>query len=398
MKPIRALCLSRNFPNSQFPLLGIWTSRIVAATAGWCETKVISPVPWFPDIAIERYARYRLIDNRETCGDAEVFHPRFFLLPGMALHSAEATLYYHAVRRQVRRLRREWPFDIIHAHFIYPDGVVAARLAKEFRVPFLVTEQASWVPWLNTYPAVRRQALTAARDASKVLAVSRSLAKSIASFGVPENKIAVVHNIVEESVFNLGQRPQSVTPPRILFVGIMRKVKAVDVLLRAFRLLLDSGFDARLVIVGESFYASYARDYAELRELHTSLGLGDKVEFTGALAPPQVAEEMRKSSVVVLPSWRETFGAVLAESLACGTPVVATKSGGPEDIVNDEVGLLVEPGDAAGMADAIRNVVTHRERYEPQRLSESSHSRFGKDVVGHELERVYRDALAAHGS
>jgi glycosyltransferase involved in cell wall biosynthesis len=398
MNRIRALCLSRNFPNAQFPLLGIWTSRLVAASAGWCETKVISPVPWFPDIAIDRYARYRLIERREVNGDAEVFHPRFFLLPGMTLHSVEATLYYHAIRRQVQQIRSEWPFEIIHAHFIYPDGVVAARLAKEFGVPFLVTEQASWAPWLNNYPTVRRQALAAAGGASKLIAVSRSLATSIASFGIPEKKIAVVPNIVDGSVFNIGERPHSVVPPRILFVGIMRKVKAVDVLLRAFRLLLDSGWDAQLTIVGESFYASYARDYAELRELHTSLALGEKVEFTGALPPSQVAAEMRKSSVVVLPSWRETFGAVLAEALACGTPVVATKCGGPEDIVDGEVGLLVEPGDADALANAIRKVVTHRERYDPQRLSESSLSRFGKDVVGRQLEVLYRAALAERQS
>jgi teichuronic acid biosynthesis glycosyltransferase TuaC len=394
MSLIRALCISRNYPNESFPRLGIWTQRLAAACSGWCETRVIAPVPWFPPVQGTPYSRYASIVRHERAGGMEVFHPRFLLLPGMALHSLEAISYYGGVRRLVERLRSDWPFDLIHAHFIYPDGVVAARLSEEIGVPFLVTEQASWKPWLDDYPLVRRQAVAAAHRANRIIAVSRALAGSIASFGIQQDHISVVPNVVDGEVFGFEGPREVPTQPRLLFVGVIRKVKGLDVLLRALRLLLDSDLPVELAIVGESFYSSYARDYRELRALSDALGLDESVRFLGAMTGPQVAAEMRRSSLLVLPSRRETFGAVLAESLACGTPVVATRCGGPEDIVDDDVGVLVEPGDPGALADGIRAVLSRQGDYDPARLRRHSLSRFGTDVVSRQLQTIYRDALA----
>jgi Glycosyltransferase len=311
----------------------------------------------------------------------------------MSFHSLVAISYYRGVRRLVERLARDWAFDLIHAHFIYPDGVVAARLSKDIGIPFLITEHASWTPWLNDYPLVRRQALAAAHRASRIIAVSRALGDNIASFGIPEERIAVVPNTVDGEVFSVDGPRKAARQPRLLFVGIIRKVKGIDVLLRALRLLLDSGYPVELAIVGESFYSSYERDYRELRALSATLGLNENVRFLGAMTAPQVADEMRRSSVVVLPSRRETFGVVLAESLACGTPVVATRCGGPEDIVDDDVGVLVEPGDPCALANGIRTVLSRHSNYDPARLRNHSLTRFGTEVVSHQLEMVYRNAL-----
>jgi teichuronic acid biosynthesis glycosyltransferase TuaC len=394
MKRIRALCISRNYPNSQFPQLGVWAKRLVMASGSWCDTKVIAPVPWFPRIGLTTYARYGSIPEHQLDETTEVFHPRMLLLPGTHFHSTEAMAYYHAIRRLVEQIRKAWAFDLIHAHFIYPDGVVAARLAKETGVPFVVTEHASWTPWLEGHPGVRRQAVMAATHAAKVIAVSRSLAKDISSFGVPADRIAVVPNIVDGSIFNVEGRVDNGDSRRILFVGIMRKVKGVDVLLRAMRLLLDAGWPASLTIIGESFYSSYARDYDELRRLSSQLELDESVSFAGAKTPEEVAAEMRNSSVVVLPSRRETFGVVLAESLACGTPVVATRCGGPEDIVDESVGELIPPDDPQALANAIMSVVGRRAEFRPDVLSRHSLRQFGAGVVTRQMETVYTNALA----
>jgi teichuronic acid biosynthesis glycosyltransferase TuaC len=103
---------------------------------------------------------------------------------------------------------------------------------------------------------------------------------------------------------------------------------------------------------------------------------------------------MRNSSVVVLPSRRETFGVVLAEALACGTPVVATRCGGPEDIVDENVGLLIPPGDPQALATAIRSVVDRRAEFPAAVLSRHSLQRFGADVVTKQMETIYKNALA----
>src|SRR5262249_62288753 len=93
------------------------------------------------------------------------------------------------------------------------------------------------------------------------------------------------------------------------------------------------------------------------------LGMSDHVTFLGHRSPLEVAQAMAKSTVVVLPSRAESFGSVLVEALACGTPVVATRCGGPEDIVNDDVGKLVPKEDARALADGLLSVLEDRGRF-----------------------------------
>jgi glycosyltransferase involved in cell wall biosynthesis len=107
---------------------------------------------------------------------------------------------------------------------------------------------------------------------------------------------------------------------------------------------------------------------------------------------------MRQSSLVVLPSRAESFGSVLVEALACGTPVVSTRSGGPEDIVRDEVGKLVPSEDPAALADAIATILAERARYQPARLREYALRRFGWESVTAQTFDVYREVLDGHGA
>ena len=369
--------------------------RLALACSSWCETKVIAPVPWFPALpGLASYSRYSKIPRIEQRSGLDVLHPRFILPPGMLLHRWEAAGYYTGVKRHVSQLRKEFPFDLIHAHFIYPDGAAATRLGNEIGVPVVITEHASWSPWLNDHANVRKAALNAASKADTMIAVSTSLGRSMESFGVPREKIAVIPNVVDETIFTTDGRPADGPLRRLLFVGIMRKVKGLDILFRALRILIDQGVDAELAIVGESFYPSYARDLRELRELAETLRLGSKVTFLGGRQAGEVAAEMRQSSVVVLPSRRETFGVVLAESLACGTPVVATRCGGPEDIVGPEDGVLVEPENPSALAAGIAKVLAERQSYEPRALRARCVERFGTAAVSDQVRHVYETAMA----
>src|SRR5713226_2796662 len=140
---MRVLYLSRNFPNPVLPRLGLWAEKMLRACASACEFKVISPVPYAPPLPglPEAYARFRRIESRRQDGFAEVFHPRFLVPPGHRLHSLESFMYYRSVVGLTDRIRREFPFDLIHAHFVFPDGYVAAKLGQRYRVPVIITEQ-----------------------------------------------------------------------------------------------------------------------------------------------------------------------------------------------------------------------------------------------------------------
>jgi glycosyltransferase involved in cell wall biosynthesis len=166
----------------------------------------------------------------------------------------------------------------------------------------------------------------------------------------------------------------------------------VDVLLRALKLLQQRQVPGRAVLVGGSFFRDTRIQEEELRRLAHDLDLDGRVRFAGRLPQEDVARLMAESAVVVLPSRAESFGAVLVEALACGTPVVATRCGGPEDIVRDGVGRLVPVGDAEALADELSRVLAHPELYEAKRLREYALGRFGWDAIADEVRDVYLEA------
>src|SRR5262249_45038271 len=123
------------------------------------------------------------------------------------------------------------------------------------------------------------------------------------------------------------------------------------------------------------------------------LNIAGHVEFAGKKLPNEVAALMQESALLVLPSRIESFGMVLVEALACGTPVVSTRCGGPEEIVTEEVGALAAPDNPEALAEAIDVVLSRAGNYSPGRLRGYALSNFGIESVGSRLARIYKDAI-----
>lgn len=395
---LRVLVLSRSFPNSVLPNLGLWVERLVRRTTHACEAHVIAPVPYCPPLpGFSEYTRFRRIEAMRAGDGITVHHPRFLIGPGRSLYSLEGLLYYLGVRRLVDRLRSRFPFDLIHAHFSYPDGVVGAWLGRRYGVPVVITEHAPWRPWMDQHPLVRRMAVRAAGRAAFHIAVSRHVRATIAHFTGTTERIRVIPIGVDADVFCPSPNGGEVKPDQILYVGFINFNKGIDVLLGSIRKLTGLRPDARLVLVGGSFYRDTRLQEERLRRLAEELGVGDRVAFLGPKPAAEVVRHMRESAVLVLPSRAESFGAVLVEALACGTPVVATRCGGPEDIVTEDVGVLVPVGDEEALAAALAETLRSRGRYEAARLRAHALSRFSWDLVAEKTVGLYRDALREGG-
>ncbi|MGI9146819.1 MAG: glycosyltransferase [Chloroflexota bacterium] len=383
------------------PQLGLWTQRLIQCVTPFAELKVLAPIPSAPPRVLARFApyyeRYRAAAPSRWDGPVEVLHPRFLTGPGQSLYAVETASYLAAALPYVMRLRARFRFDLIHAHFTYPDGVAAVALGRLFRVPVVITEHVLWLPWMNDQPVVRRQAAWAARECAAHLAVSHSVRQHIGQVTGRPDRVHVVPNVVDGSVFTpaAGRHP---APRQILFVGAVRVSKGVDVLLETLALLRRRGADVRLTLVGEPYYRAYQREAERLRDLAEALGVTEFIDMLGGRPPAEVARLMAESAVVVLPSRRESFGAVLIEALACGTPVVATRCGGPEEIVMPEVGKLVAPEDPAGLADALFDVLEDAHAYDPQALREYALTRFGPATIGQQIatryDVAYRDGTS----
>jgi glycosyltransferase involved in cell wall biosynthesis len=395
MRKPAVLYLSSSYPNPAFPHLGLWVEGLVRNSAEAWSSAVIAPTPYCPPLPFlgEEFLRYRRIPGRTATGDVEVVHPKIPTVPGGRLRPLEGLLYLTGAGRAVDRLRRSFPFDLIHAHFTYPDAWVGAHLARRYGVPLVTTEHASWRGWSSRSPLVRRQALWALSQSRFHVSVGTALREEMRELAGPGDKLRVIPCGVDGSVFNLPAPGSVRRPEQLLFVGAVRPVKGLDVLLHALQRLVETGRPERLVVVGDPFYRSYARAYESARRLAVDLGISHRVDFVGGKDRYEVARYMQESAAVVLPSRRETLGMVLIEALACGTPVVSTACGGPADIVTDEVGRLVPPEDPAALAEAIAQVVNARETYDPAALRRHALEKFAWEHVVERYRDLYLEAL-----
>lgn len=390
------LVLSRSYPNSQFPTLGIWVERMVEVASAHVDTAVVSPVPYAPPLPfLDDLARYRDVERRRTEEDGTLVEfPRVPSGPGYLLHPLDALLQYLPIRRTVDRLHGRQPFDLIHAHFVYPEGVLAARLGRRYGVPVITTEHAMWRPWLDDYGSVRRQVLQALDGIRAVTAVSQAVRETVADVAGDDVETRVLPNVLDETLFTPPRPGDGRVDGRLLFVGVVREVKGLDVLVRALARLAADRPSVHLRVVGEPFRRSYREDERRVRELVEELGLSGRVTFVGGRSPEGVAEEMRKARLLVVPSRRESFSSVTVEALACGTPVVATRCGGPEEILTGSTGVLVPPEAPDALARAIESVLTGRSRFDPVHLRRHAVERYGRAASRERIRSLYSRVMA----
>jgi glycosyltransferase involved in cell wall biosynthesis len=234
---------------------------------------------------------------------------------------------------------------------------------------------------------------TAAARADAHIAISTAVRRQIGTHTGHPEKVQVIPDGVDGSEFPLVNGHRATNPDQLLYVGHVNAVKGVDVLLRALRIVRSQRPATRLVVVGATFYKAKRMLAEQMQALAHELGLDDDVDFVGAQPHDELVRHMHESALLVLPSRSESFGCVLIEALATGTPVVATRCGGPEDIVHDGVGTLVPPGDERALASAILDVLARRAQFEPARLRAYALENFSWQHVAERTAGVYRQVL-----
>lgn len=282
---------------------------------------------------------------------------------------------------------------IIHAH-VYEAGLPAVIVGKLRRIPVVVTEHFTGFPRRVLKRRAIRRARMAFRSADRVTPVSKSLQNAIEGYGI-QARFQVVPNVVDTRLFRPSRAslPRSVLK-RLLVVGVFSsaRTKGIPYLLKALAQLRRHRDDWRLDIVGDGPVR------AEYMRLAESLGLGDKATFHGLKPKSEVAELMRASDLVVVPSVFETFSVVAAEALATGTPVLATRCGGPEEFVTDAVGRVVRPGDTQALQEGLDYMLSHLDRFVPVEICRYAVERFSPERVGQQLHAVYAGCLASNAS
>ena len=354
---MKVLVFTTLYPNNIWPNHGVFIKERMAqfATLDGCEVKVVAPVPYFPPIKFNWRWRFSQVAKYEVRDGIDVYHPRYYMMPkwGMIFYGV---LMFLSVLRAVKRLRNDFDFDLIDAHFVYPDGFAAVLLGKYFNKPVVVSARGSDINLFSTFPIIRRMLSYTLKKATRVIAVSQALKGAITNLRVPADKVFVVPNGVDMKKFyplpKESARSELNLPKKriILSVGNLTANKGFDLLIRVFsRLVKDpSGDDLFLVIVGEGTMRR------QLESLITSLRIDDKVKLVGAVPHERMHLWYNAADIFCLMSEREGLPNVLIEALACGVPAVATTVGGiPEIISSDQLGLLTGREESE-IADAIR--------------------------------------------
>lgn len=346
---MRALVLTHNFPRHPGDPVGSFVLRLAVALGHeGVKCRVVAPaapgVP--PHDVIEgipvlrfRYAPRRMetLAYTGTMG-AQV---RQFWKARLAMVGFLAGGY-----RAAARALRDWPADVVHAHWWFPGGLVARGIRARLGIPYVVTMHGSDIRLAGAAPGASKLFRAVSRRAAATTTVSSWLARQAERLD-PQCRPVVAPMPIVGGLFQPGgTRDES----RLLFVGKLTEQKGLHHLLHAMARMTTP---ASLDVVGAGRV-----DDAHLRRLGSDLGLQDRITWHPLLSQAELAALYRSAAVHVVPAVEEGLGMTAVESLLTETPVVAFDSGGLPDIVRPEqTGLLVPPGDAAALASALDRVL-----------------------------------------
>lgn len=356
---LRTVLFSTLYPSAERPVHGIFVETRLRELlkTGEVDTRVVAPVPWFPSTAArwgERAAMART-PRCETRHGIEVVHPRYPLIPKVGMTLAPLMLAA-AARPALQRLKDEgFDFDLIDAHYYYPDGVAAALLARHFKRPLVITARGTDLNLIPQHALPRRMIHWAARQADASVGVCAALMDVLRGWeGIDAGRLHVFRNGVDLQRFQplpaaamrAALAAQGITgSPLLLSVGHLVERKGHHIAIEALAALRATQPNAALAVLGAG------EEHARLLALAQRLGVADAVYLPGAVPNAELARWYSAADALVLASSREGWANVLLEAMACGTPVVATDIWGtPEVVAHPAAGRLVRERSGAAFA------------------------------------------------
>lgn len=322
------------------------------------EHTVIAPVPWFPskNDKYGQYAKFAQVSSEEVRGNIKVYHPKYIVIPKVGMLFTPFFMAF-SIWNLLRRLKKKKiTFDIIDGHYYYPDGVAIALIAKRFSLPFTVTARGTDLNLIPQYFIPRKLIQWTAKRAAHCITVCAALKDVLLELGVESEHVTVMRNGVNLTRFSPSpdreklRESLKMTRTTLVSAGYLIERKGHHFIIEA----LPSLSDIDLVIVGDGPWKG------KLESLAQQLGVSDRVRFTGAIKQEKLAEYFQAGDIGMLASSREGWANVLLESMACGTPVVATKVWGTPEVVSaPEAGELVERN-ANDIARGVRQLLDNK--------------------------------------
>ena len=342
----RVLLFSTVFPNAAQPHHGVFVrERLRGLPPEEFEVRVVAPTYWFPFISGLRPGYRPDVPREEVQDGVPVLHPRSLSVPGV-LKCLDGLFLFLSVLPALVRLRREFRFEVIDAHFVYPEGLAAVLAGWVLRVPVTITLRGM-LPLLAPFRLRRPQLRFALRRAARIVAVSESLKRDAVALGIPPEWVRVIGNGIDPERFQPIDRTEARRRlglaehgPLLVSVGTLAPRKGFHLVIEAVAKLEERWPTLRFAVVGGD--GAEGAMEAELRQLAARLKVEDRIVFAGPRQSGELAAWYSAADLFVLATAHEGCPNVVLEALACGTPVAATPVGSIPELIDPMVGVIVE--------------------------------------------------------
>jgi glycosyltransferase involved in cell wall biosynthesis len=362
-KKIKLLVITHSYPTKINPIAGIFVKNQYDFIKNKFDIKIVFPYPYVPKFKkFNPYYKYSTVPFKENIGGIEVYHPRYIFFPRVGILRNfiniflffESFFSYLSSKELISKLQKEWDFDVIMVHGCISESISAVAYKKKYNKKLLVTIHGEDVTRFSKVSFLRILSKFILKNSNAIVCKSNSLKKEVLGMGIVNKDIYVIPSGYAVSRFKPKPtqkcRKKLNLPPNkkiILFVGHLIKRKGPDYLIKAIKLVIKKNKNIACYIIGGGVLET------ELKNLAIKLNLKDFVFFVGMRKPKEVPLWMNACDILVLPSLNDGFPNVLTEAIACRKPVIGTKVGGIPDIINNDVGYIVEPKDMNNLAKRI---------------------------------------------
>ena len=383
----KVLFLASWYPNEDHSISGIFIKRHAVAVSKYCDVAVLYVHQ--SEHRTSTKVEYSIEDGIKTVRVYSRKQPFKNLLLRI-LYNMIFNNYIINNYKGLKIIRKEFGRpDIVHLNVVLPMGYIALILDVLKGIPFVLTEHTGpFCLHMRTYPG-RIMTKIILNKARIIMPVSQALKRQMKNFYEGKN-YKIIPNVIETNKFapSLNYKCKN-AKKKILHVSLLTdNPKNISGLLKAIKLLSEKREDFELHILGDG------EDRTKFETLSTKLGIKNKfVYFHGMISNDEVANFMRASDFFILNSNHETFAIVCAEALASGLPVITTKCGGPEEYIDENVGIVIELGNQIALMSAIDFMLDNYSKYDPIMLHKYAEKKFGYDVVGEQLYSLYSDTL-----